>query len=156
MKPIALLILWILQFYLHKRAPQNEFPPVLASVTNWNKRSLYQNSNVFNYTKKTIISQIGEDEFEKVKKYSSMEGWPLAFQHDVSKKDDSSFMKSQYEKFNKLKLYKIASFNYPLNIPNSKRYAILRIPYDENRNWDSTANWDTIYVIIEEKYILTK
>lgn len=67
--------------------------------------------------------------------------------------------KSYDEAMRKLKLYKVATYTDPAtNDKPGKRYAILRVPYGENKDWNPALKWDankfeTIFLIVPEESI---
>lgn len=61
---------------------------------------------------------------------------------------------AQYqEKNNRLKVYKIASYEHWWRGIFWGNYAIVRVPYEFNKSWDIKAKWDTVYFIIPERYL---
>ncbi|AXY76086.1 hypothetical protein D3H65_19780 [Paraflavitalea soli] len=123
-------------------------------VKHWMKTLLMFNKEFWNDNKvQEIVSQIGEEEFKKVQKFSGSDNIPSQFSFPyvmVELKGDSLL----YQKRNsQLKVYKIASYKHYWNNQFWGNYAILRVPYTENKNWDSTLKWDTVYFVIPEQYI---
>lgn len=127
-------------------------PPVkgqLASVKDWGSRSLYIISDAFfNDTRGAIIGQIGEEEFAEVEKHCKVAGWPDGlYVSDLSEEQDKAFD----IKLNRLKMYKIASYEHIFNGKKFDRYVILRVPFAENKAWDSGVKWEgNVYFLIKE------
>jgi hypothetical protein len=49
-------------------------------------------------------------------------------------------------------MYKIASFTHIFNRKVFDRYVILRVPYEENKEWKKTVVWEgNIYFLLKEK-----
>jgi hypothetical protein len=103
-----------------------------------------------------IIKQIGNAEFEKVKKFSHRDYIPCQLQQFCEDKDGrpKKNLDSLCKRKTELNVYKIATFMHHSNNGVLKGpYAVIRVPYEENKNWDPTAKWDTVYFVIEDKYI---
>ncbi len=127
-----------------------EYPSV--QVLDWSQRGIVQSGNFFDETYDQIIKQIGKEEFEKVKKYGNVHGWPEKLKTNLFDQTDTASTRFISENFKKLHVYKIATYTHYLEGKDWGRYVILKAPYRENDFLESTGNWDAIYFIMEEKY----
>lgn len=121
-----------------------------VTVTDWGSRSLYILSDTyFAATKDSIIAQIGVKEFDEMEAKCSVAGWPEGFYiADQSDEEDKAFDQT----LNKLKMYKIAAYTHIFNGKTFDRYVILRVPYEENKSWNPTLQWENnIYFMLKEK-----
>lgn len=121
----------------------------LVKVNNWGSRAYYLLDGYFKETKSDIIKLVGEEEFDKIKKNCGSGAWPSEFKtgDGMSDNDEKVF----YEKLNKLKMFKIATYQHKYNGLIFDRYVILKIPYHENEFWNSNVKWDEdVYFIINE------
>ncbi len=103
-----------------------------------------------------IIQQIGMKEFEQVKKFSHQLNIPCQFLIFCETRDGSpkKNLDTLRNKMNKLKAYKLATFTH-INPANEEfPMVILKVPYKENTNWDTTAKWDSVYFIFPKDQIL--
>lgn len=123
---------------------------VPSKVTNWGMRGLMFTETFYNETKDSIIAQIGIDEFEKVKVYCSVLKWPSSMQPKFGRMNAEE-QKTMGDRLDKLHMYKIAAYQHYYDGKKMERFSILRVPYEENKNWDSTAKWDTVYFVVQEE-----
>ena len=149
MRTILMIALILKASLIHA---QNKRFPVkghLSQVTEWGSLSLWIGKDFFAATKDSVISQIGEDEFNEMMYRCSTAGWPAGFyKSGMSDAEDKTFE----EKLGTLRMYKIASFRHIYNGVVYDRYSILRIPFDENENWDPAFKWNgNIYFLIKEE-----
>jgi hypothetical protein len=151
MKGTAATIAFILLNILSGTA-QSPNPPIEkeAAVTDWNAIGLLFVPEFFEQNRDTLIRQIGEQEFEKVIKFGNILGWPRSMQYKPGQQKDTAAQKFYFERLNKLKMYKVASWQQSYNHQKTYRYALLRVPYAANVDWDKDSKWDTIYFIIKE------
>lgn len=122
----------------------------LVTVTDWGSRSLYILSDkYFSATRDSIVSQIGEAEFEEMKNKCSVSGWPEGFyKANLNEEEDKAFD----VELNKLKMYMIAAYTHIYNGNTFDRYVILRVPFEENVNWSPPMKWDVnVYFLLKEK-----
>lgn len=127
-----------------------------ARVTNWKKGLILwvTRPNYWESKSSEIIRQIGNNEFEKVKAFSGR-NIPCQMQlfcEDVDgkpKKEINAFSR----KLDRLVFYKIAEYATHEGEAGMKKNAILRVPYSENKDWDETASWDTVYLIVKNDYV---
>ncbi|PZR07779.1 MAG: hypothetical protein DI539_23310 [Flavobacterium psychrophilum] len=122
----------------------------VVSVTDWNAIGLLFVPEFFEQNRDTLVQQIGEQEFEKVKKSGNLLGWPRSMQYKPGQQKDTAAQKHYFERLSKLKVYKVASWQQYYNNQKTYRYALLRVPYAVNINWDKDSKWDTVYFIIKE------
>ena len=121
----------------------------LVSIMDFDKVALFIG---FDETKDEIIKQIGLMEFDSVKKYSAVNSWPEEFAPKMrqTKEEKEQFLK----RINELKLFEIASYIHKYKGEEFGSFAIIRIPYKENENWNSEVKWEGCrYFILPEKYI---
>jgi hypothetical protein len=103
-----------------------------------------------------IERQIGVHEFEMVKKYSHRDNIPCEMQIFCEDKNGNpkKSLDSLKKKQSRLKVYHIATYTHIDNFGNNKgEYCILRVPYLENKNWDTNVTWDTVYFIIRKDVV---
>lgn len=125
-----------------------KFPTV--RVTDWNHRNVVPAKEPWSKDSLNIVKQIGPEEFEKVKNNCDMYTWPTV----MSPIQSGRLMKGELtRKLNKLKVYKIATYSLTTYQGVDYTKAILRIPYSENKNWDSTAKWDVTYFIVDAEHV---
>jgi hypothetical protein len=137
----------------------------LVKVLDWQTRSWITFDDFFERSKQQIISQIGTYEFELVKQYAQHWRWPDSFKfsskqykNKAEKKlhhlQDSLDRKLYDSLLNRLKMYKIAVFDNLLDDGKTvRKYAILRVPFSTNREWDKETKWDTVYFILRDDAI---
>ncbi len=123
---------------------------VLVNVIDWGSRSLIMLTDAFfNETKDSIILQIGEQEFDKMKNKCSTSGWPEGFYKSGLSDDEENIF---HATLNNLKMYKIATFTHIYNGIAFSPHVILRIPFEENKSWNPGIKWEEdIYFLMEEK-----
>ena len=122
----------------------------LVKVTDWGSRSIYiLGGNFFLETKDSIVAQVGEQEFDEMTKKCSSGDWPKGlYKPDLGDEEDKAFDTS----LNKLKMYRIATYTHIYNGITFERHVILRVPYEENKNWDKTVEWEeNVYFLLKEK-----
>ncbi|MEO6613469.1 MAG: hypothetical protein ABIT05_15845 [Chitinophagaceae bacterium] len=122
----------------------------LVKVTDWGSRSIYiLSGNFFLETKDSIVAQVGEQEFDEMKGKCSSGDWPKGlYKSDLSEEEDKAFDVL----LNKLKMYRIAVYTHIYNGITFERYVILRVPYEENKNWDNSVQWEgNVYFLLKEK-----
>ncbi|MEO7924516.1 MAG: hypothetical protein ABIR30_12620 [Chitinophagaceae bacterium] len=121
-----------------------------AIVTHWGSRAIILLSdNYFLETKDSIIAQIGQEEFDNMKNKCSKNGWPDGlYSSDLSEEEDRKFDSL----LNNLKMYSIASYTHIYYGTRFDRYVILRVPYEENKEWNANVKWDwNVYFLLKEK-----
>jgi hypothetical protein len=117
----------------------------LVKVNQWNSRGIFLFDTYFAETKDDIIKQTGEAEFEQIKSHCGASAWPPEM-NDMESPDSVADAK-----MNKLKMYQVASFQHKYNGNVFDREVILRVPYEENKDWDANAKWEgNIYFILKE------
>jgi hypothetical protein len=94
--------------------------------------------------KKQIVAQIGDHEYEKVKA-SDYRTIPCAMSPMCGGGRKNS--DTLNAKMSKLVMYHIATFDHITN-GHTEKNAVVRIPYEENSQWDLNATWDTVYFIL--------
>lgn len=138
---------------LAQSSEKKESLAIPVRITNWGDRGRLIAENFFTETKDSIISQIGSEEFEKVKKYSSVFSWPKSLQGKIWYKSDSLMKKEFHRKLDKLKVYQIANYCHYWEGSKDSRFSIIRVPYSDNMDWDKEAKWDTVYFIVQERSV---
>jgi hypothetical protein len=128
----------------------NGYPEV--KVANWKTMKMVITDGVWAGSKNEIVAQIGEEGFEKVKTHYDYKSVPAAMSlaSEQNVKNQSRF----YEKLQKLKVFKIATFTQWFEGKNWGRLGILQVPYKGNETWDATAVWDTVYLIVSDSVIV--
>ncbi len=122
---------------------------VPIKVKNWSSMAVYITETFFAETKDDIIKQLGEDEFNWMKTHCSEYGWPVNF--SPTGLDEEAQIKFEKHR-NELKLFKVASYHHKYNGNVFDRYAVLQVPYDQNRSWDDKLHWErSFYFIIKEE-----
>lgn len=153
MKNIFSIALIILCFNLNTQGQKKYEQPTQVIITDWNEIGLFLNPQVYIENKDSIVSQIGDVEFEKLKEFGNNGGWPDSIAYDFKKRKDSLYMKHYRDQLSRLKMFKIASYIQVLNGQKHERHAIIRVPYNKNTNWNKNVKWDTIYFVIKESFI---
>lgn len=128
-------------------------PGVPVKVTNWQERVLMINDSVMEQIKDSITSIIGEAEYEKFKANSTAFKWPTAIGGKMWRRADSLLRREHNEKLGRLHVYQIASYQHVWEGVTRIKYAILRVPYKGNEDWDKEVKWDTIYFMVDEKCV---
>ncbi|UEG49376.1 hypothetical protein LK994_12110 [Ferruginibacter lapsinanis] len=119
-----------------------------VKVTNWGSRAIYIMGGYFKETKDEIVSQTGEALFEEIENKCSSAAWPAAL-NDMDSEDSIVTAK-----MNRLKLYRIATYQHKFNGNVFDKYVILEVPYVGNEDWDANVKWEgSVYFIIKEKDI---
>lgn len=149
-KGIILLIgvLSVSNTYAQRNGESQEKKYPLAKVKDWGKKSMSFADNFWDNKKDQIVMQIGEAEYEKMLRNSDWRKIPGQMSiWNGKKKTEPAVL---YPKLDKLNVFQIASFNHVYQGKDFGKFVILRCPFEENKNWDSTATWDTVYFIVEE------
>jgi hypothetical protein len=155
---IAVLVCYFLNCFVSfaQRSAGNSNEPQQVRVSDFGRLIMLFPDNYWENKKNQIIKQIGIDEFQKVKTYSARENIPCQMQLFCEDKDGSGKknLDSLKKKQEKLIVYKIATFRHiDKNGINRGEYCILRVPYNENKTWDNTALWDTVYFVIRKDVV---
>lgn len=132
-------------------ANEKKYP--LAYINNWSERSMITIDEVFDGGKKEILTQISEEEFEKVKVFNKMQNQPPQMRFDLRFVKDTVARMDYYQKLGQLRMFKIATFKHFFQGTDWGNYVILRVPYNENVIWDKSAKWDTVYFLAPEKIV---
>lgn len=154
-KSIALIALFAVLTISNAQLNQSSRDEKLVKIKDWMKTAFSLPEHFWEDNKKDeLIKQIGVQEFEKVKIYSQRNFIPCQMQVfcedlDGSRKKDINLLK---KKMNSLKAYKIASYSHWYGGEYWGQYSIIKVPYINNKDWDSTAKWEVVYFIIPEKY----
>jgi hypothetical protein len=125
-------------FSLQAQQTEKKFPvkgsPV--QVLEWGSLSMMVMGNYFKETKSDIVAQIGQKEFDEMIKHCDSNGWP------------EQIAEAEVER-GKLRMYQIASYTHKYNGKTFAPTVILRVPYDENKDWMSGVKWEgNIYFIL--------
>lgn len=124
-----------------------------SSVTDWHAMGLLFVPEFFEQNKDSLIRQIGAHEFGKVMQFGNTLKWPKGIRYTPGLSKDTVAEKQYHQNLNRLKIYKIASWQQYYNNQKTHRYALLRVPYADNIHWDKDSKWDTIYFIIKESAV---
>lgn len=140
MKGIFFSSLLLLGIMASAQKAPSKFPvkgePV--KVTAWGGLSVYIMGTFFNETKGDIIAKIGEQEFNIMKERCTEKGWPEGFYDSENEAER-----------NGLKMYRIATYTHKFNGKSFQQYAILRIPYEDNKSWKPEVKWEgSLYFLI--------
>jgi hypothetical protein len=102
-----------------------------------------------------IIRQVGENEFEKMKLFSDYRNIPCPFLVFCEDRDGSARkeLDSLCAKFDKLNVYRIASYFHTDAKNQTVEWAILRVPYESNKEWDPDAKWDRVYFVVTNSLV---
>jgi hypothetical protein len=126
-----------------KPAPKFPVKGELVKVTSWGGLSVYIMGTFFNETKADIIAKIGEQEFNIMKDRCTEKGWPEGFYDSENE-----------EERNSLKMHRIAIYTHKFNGKSFNEYAILRIPYEENKSWKPEVKWEgNLYFLIPNEAV---
>jgi hypothetical protein len=143
----CLLLLLISIFAVAQGTSKTDKIESKVKVKNWGQRIYVFPPNYWDNKHDQIVAQIGDDEFENVKKFSHHNYMPKQMQIFDGKRIVDSVALNK--KMSLLNLHLIATFTHitPKGI-NRGRWAILRAPYMDNTKWDTTVKWDTVYFVI--------
>ena len=121
----------------------------LVTVRDWGSRALMiLSDNYFSATRDSIIYQVGDQEFEEISRRCAANGWPDGLYSPGSDDQDE---KTFDEKLNRLKMYRIAAYTHIYNGKTFDRYVILRVPFEENKDWDVNVRWSgNVYFLLKE------
>lgn len=138
MRTCIISILLCSIFSLQAQQAEKNYPvkgtPV--RVQEWGSLSMMILGNYFKETKSEILKQIGQKEFDDMILHCDSEGWP------------EQVASAETERGN-LHMYKIASYTHKYNGKTFEPTVILRVPYDENKDWMPGVKWDgNIYFIL--------
>jgi hypothetical protein len=126
----------------------------LMKVTDWNKRCVVFNPDCWAMEEQAILKQITSEEYDRMLKFGIMPAWPKQVWISPYISKDTIRARECYEKLNRLKMYKIATFEHFTKDGRSwGNMVILKIPYQENQDWDQEAKWDIIYFIFPESAV---
>ena len=145
-----LFLLPLVLIVLTATAQESHFPVKgkQTEVLDWGSLSIIIGNAFFDATRDSIIHQIGPDEFEEMKTRCTQAGWPKGlYLSSLDEEED----KAHEEKMNRLKKYRIATYTHIYNNMIFDRYVILRVPFEENRDWDPGIQWSgNIYFLLKE------
>ena len=148
MKRSTLIFLLLASQFLYAQTGNYTPKPDKVDVIDWGSLSIWIGNDFFNATKDSIVAQIGEEEFEWMKNHCTSRNWPKGmYNSSLDEEEDKKHM----EKLNRLNKYKIATYQHIYNGQVFERYAILRIPYEDNRDWDPAMKWErAVYFLLSE------
>lgn len=157
MKNLGLILFLLLAAPLFSFAQNSNFPVEgeLVSVENWGSRGFYMMESFFKETGKEIIAKIGQEEFNLMKSRCGSSSWPSEFDSgfELSEEEEALF----YENLNKLKMYRICTYQHIFNGEKFEEKAIIRIPYEGNESWNIDVSWDgNVYFIINNEDVILK
>lgn len=120
-----------------------------ATVLSWDKHVVEFSKNYWDDKKEEqILKQISVEEFEKVK---SSSGWQkVPKQMSIWDGQTRKKLKDLTDKLHLLTVYKVAAFDHYYQDKIQGKYVILKVPYEENKTWDTTAVWETVYFVVPE------
>lgn len=138
MRSTIICVLLCSLFSLQAQQVEKKFPvkgsPV--RVQEWGSLSMMIMGNYFKETKTEIVQQIGQKEFEEMIKHCDSGGWPEQ-------------IAGAEELREKLHMYLIATYTHKYNGKTFASTAILRVPYEENKDWMPGVKWEgNIYFIL--------
>jgi hypothetical protein len=123
-----------------------------AEVKDWAQASVVIVDDVWANIKQQIISQVGEDGYNEIRSHYDYKSIPPQMSvYGGGKKKD---LKELSAKLSSLKVYKVASYDHIFQGKDWGKYIILKCPYEENKNWDTTAKWYVVYFILKSDYVL--
>lgn len=148
MKKSLFIFLIIISQWLHGQTGYLNSKPIKVDVVDWGSLSIWIGNDFFNATRDSIVAQIGDEEFEWMKDHCTSRNWPKGmYDSSLDEEEDKKHM----EKLNRLKKYKIASFQHIYNGMIFERYVILRVPYEDNKDWDPLVKWErSVYFLLNE------
>ena len=123
-----------------------------VKVKDWGQKTFMVTDVFWNIAKDEVINKIGKDRFENLRKYSSNDKIPIAFQLWDGNVDHKKVNFEEYKKrLGTLKVYKYITFNYK---EEGKVFnqMILSVPY-QKLYWDNASKWDTVYFMIGANYV---
>ena len=154
MRRILILIISVTGFInnctAQKESMVNQSCP-LTEVKDWGQRSMIIVDEVWNNIKDQLIAQIGEEGYNDVRAHYDYKSIPE--QMSVYSAGKRKNLQELSSKLSTLKVFKIASYDHIFQGKNWGKYLILKCPYEENKNWDTTAKWDIVYFIIKEDFV---
>jgi hypothetical protein len=138
MRSIILCAMLCSLFSLQAQQTEKKFPvkgsPV--RVQEWGSLSMMMMGSFFKETKSDIVQQIGQKEYEEMIKHCDSGGWPEQIAGAETERE-------------KLKMYQIAVYTHKYNGKTFEPKVILRVPYDENKDWNPGVKWEgNIYFIL--------
>src|SRR5688500_12440710 len=127
---------------------KNKYP--LVHVTNWTEKSYEVREGFWESTKNEMIAKIGEEQFNKIKKWSDNKMMPnaLLFSDGNRKVPLEEYLK----RLSSLKVYQVVETTQVTDGTNFGKYTVLAVPYQE-LYWDKTAKWDTVYFVIKSSVV---
>jgi hypothetical protein len=127
---------------------KNKYP--LVHVTNWVEKSYEVREGFWESTKNEIISKIGEEAFNKIKKWSHNKMMPQALL--IWDGDRRVSLEEYVKRLSSLKVYQVVDATQVTEGTNFGKYTILAVPNQE-LYWDKTAKWDTVYFVIKSSVV---
>lgn len=123
-----------------------------AKVKNWNEKIFAFPADYWDNDAKEIIQKLGAREFEKIKMNTDYNVLPV--QMSLLQNGRLADTAKLYKKLDQLRMHKIATYTH-INSKGVDKgvWAILRVLYSENRNWDSLCKWDTFYFIVPNELV---
>ncbi len=154
MKIVLLVALFFSVSNIEAQSPKYPVKGTPVDVVRWGSLSVIIMKGFFNETKDSIIESIGKAEFDEMQFKCSSSGWPVTFyKFGMGDEEDTAFEK----KLMTLKKYRIAGFQHVYNGIPYERYTIVRVPYDENKDWDPSLQWEgNIYFLLNESDVIVK
>ena len=114
-------------------------------VTNWANQAFALPEYFWNKYSDTLIQQVGVNEFDLMKKHG-----PGTYPKEMALLSEGNLQNpdSLYRKLSKLNLELVAQLRH-FNEEGTYIgiYALLRVPYSLNKDWDAFVKWDTVYFI---------
>lgn len=121
-------------------------------ITKWGQKVFGFPDNYWNNKwSEEIIEKIGEEEFEKAK--SSLKGYDLPVEMSMISGIKMVDTAALYKRMDRLKMYRIATYTQGGEGGKIFEMAILRVPYEDNKEWEGNAKWGVLYFFIENKYV---
>ncbi len=132
------------QSYLSTSNVPNGTSVQVAHAADFSFSMIFKGSeNIWDEVRDTLISQLGQYEFERVKKNITISKMPCAMALLCKGRIKNS--DSVLNKLSTLKVQKVASYIRHHLDGSIGSYDLIRVPYPENKDWDISAVWDTVY-----------
>lgn len=135
-----------------KKTPITPVKKELVEITKPGIRSVYVLSNFFNDgIKKELLKQISGEQLEQIKNNCNEDNYPACIKELIANDDAAASNTDAKEdnRFKKLKIYRIATFDNIRNGENFGEESVLVVPAAENKNIGGTCSFtDDFYIII--------
>lgn len=125
----------------------NEVRGSLVAFLSYSRLFNHCEKEFWNGKEAKIIEQIGQEEFEMVKKFSDSPYVPCEMKRKCIQGVDTLSIENYIwkERLTRLNFYKIAKFNSIDKYGKESLYCILAVRYNDNKNWIPNVKWETVY-----------